>query len=240
MIRAYDEHYLSKAQIALAHMLRYATTDLCYEIDRFFEMFIESGIAAAFENGTSHYTVGMSGVELAREVVFRITGKTRSAEPSWSLEKTPVYWCGWALSYYQWYSAHTFQDIYAFIRPSKIVCMYDPFHEMDILHFVDALDKIIPRVDITTHLARLRKEAGISQRLLAYASGISVRMIQNYEQRRKDINKAQGETVHRLSVALGCDMADLLEMPGAKSLNDSKPAPCFTSQAALPSGSRAR
>ena len=43
------------------------------------------------------------------------------------------------------------------------------------------------------------------------SSGVSFRTIQQYEQRQKDINKAQAETLLRLSRSLFCNMEDLLE-----------------------------
>ena len=46
---------------------------------------------------------------------------------------------------------------------------------------------------------------------LAKRSQVSLRSIQMYEQRNKDINKASAETVLRLSRVLGCTMEDLLE-----------------------------
>ena len=41
--------------------------------------------------------------------------------------------------------------------------------------------------------------------------GVSVRMIEQYEQGRKDINRASSATVLQLSRALGCRMEDLIE-----------------------------
>lgn len=62
-----------------------------------------------------------------------------------------------------------------------------------------------------TNLARLRKKSGLSQSGLAAESGVSVRMIQKYEQRVKDINLAAAVTVYRLAKALSCGVEDLLE-----------------------------
>lgn len=62
-----------------------------------------------------------------------------------------------------------------------------------------------------TNLKRIRTAYGYSQRGLAEMSGVSLRSIQMYEQRNKDINKAQSESLHRLAKALGCTMEDLLE-----------------------------
>ena len=62
-----------------------------------------------------------------------------------------------------------------------------------------------------TNLKRIREAAGISQSKLAEASGVSVRMIQHYEQGFKDLNRAQAITVHRLAQALDCKVEDLVE-----------------------------
>lgn len=52
---------------------------------------------------------------------------------------------------------------------------------------------------------------GLSRSQLVKASGVGVRSIQLYEQRQKDINKAQGIALYRLSRALRCTMEQLLE-----------------------------
>jgi len=46
---------------------------------------------------------------------------------------------------------------------------------------------------------------------LAERSGVSIRSIQMYEQRNKNINKASADTMYRLAKALGCTMEDLIE-----------------------------
>lgn len=60
------------------------------------------------------------------------------------------------------------------------------------------------------NLKRVRTEKGMSQSDLAEASGVSVRMIQHYEQGVRDINKAEALSVLRLADALGCDVRDIL------------------------------
>ena len=62
-----------------------------------------------------------------------------------------------------------------------------------------------------TNFKRIRLIYGCSQRELAEMSGVSLRSIQMYEQRNKDINKAQAESLYCLAKALGCTMEDLLE-----------------------------
>ncbi len=46
---------------------------------------------------------------------------------------------------------------------------------------------------------------------LAGQADVPVRTIQQYEQRQKDINKAQAETLLRLARALNCNVEDLME-----------------------------
>lgn len=60
------------------------------------------------------------------------------------------------------------------------------------------------------NLKKSRENAGLSQSSLAKMSGISVRVIQNYEQGVRDINKAQAMTVYKLANALNCNMEDIL------------------------------
>lgn len=66
-----------------------------------------------------------------------------------------------------------------------------------------------------SNMKKLRKEHGMTQAELAERSGVSIRMIQYYEQGRADINKAEALTVYRLADALNNRMEDLLELDEA-------------------------
>ena len=44
--------------------------------------------------------------------------------------------------------------------------------------------------------------------------GVGLRSIQMYEQRNKDINRAEAVSLLKLARALGCEMEDLLEPQG--------------------------
>ena len=46
---------------------------------------------------------------------------------------------------------------------------------------------------------------------MAEKSGVALRMIQQYEQRAKNINKVAAENLFALAQALGCRAEDLLE-----------------------------
>ena len=60
-------------------------------------------------------------------------------------------------------------------------------------------------------LSEIRKARGFTQQQLSEASGVTLRMIQLYEQKQNDINKAQVAMVINLAKALGCDVEDLIE-----------------------------
>ena len=59
-------------------------------------------------------------------------------------------------------------------------------------------------------LKATREEVGMSQTELAEKSGVSVRMIQHYEQGFKNINKASVMTVLKLAEAMGADIYEII------------------------------
>ncbi len=63
-----------------------------------------------------------------------------------------------------------------------------------------------------SNLKRIREEKNITQAKLSEASGVNIRMIQHYEQGVKDINKAQGITLHNIAQALECKVEDILNL----------------------------
>lgn len=214
MIHAYDKIYLDKARVVLGRMLDFAVYDLNYDITEFFNMFLASGLAARFEKGDYAIIVGMSGVELAYQVLELTTGNTERIKPSYTVDRSEEYWAGWALAYYQWETALRFEEIIRYIPIAEIVKLYSPYHEMDIRQFCDKMDEQYRASKPETNLKTLRMKLGMSQRELAEASGVPLRTIQQYEQRQKNINKAQGEYLIMLAQALCCEVPDLIEKTG--------------------------
>ncbi|MBO7426828.1 MAG: helix-turn-helix transcriptional regulator [Clostridiales bacterium] len=211
MIRAYDKLYLEKAGTTLAMMMDFAVNGLHKNIADFFDLFIVSGVAELFGNGDVSIVAGRSGIELVYEVCERIGLPYEKAEVGFMSDRSREYWAGWALAYYQWYTSMSFREIIRYVSINDIVKMYDPYHEMDIKQFVDHMDDMIRLSRSDTNLKILRLRSGLSQSKLAEASGVPVRTIQQYEQRRKNINKAQGEYLLMLASALSCDPTDLIE-----------------------------
>ena len=62
-----------------------------------------------------------------------------------------------------------------------------------------------------SRLQEIRKARGFTQQQLSDASGVSLRMIQLYEQKQNDIGKAQVNIVISLAKALGCDVEDIID-----------------------------
>ena len=98
MICAYDKVYLDKARVALGRMLDFAVYDLKYDITEFFNLFIKSGVAERFETGDFAVIVGMSGVELAYEVLEQSGVESERIKPTYIASRSEEFWTGWALS----------------------------------------------------------------------------------------------------------------------------------------------
>jgi DNA-binding transcriptional regulator YiaG len=214
-MRAYDETYLNDAMNNLGDMFDYAINDCGYDGESFFSQFLISGVAKAFEQGNPKYVAGLSGPELASEVIFKTESIRLCTIPSEDINKTPEYWAGWILAYYQWYSARRFKDMQRYgLTFTRVLSMYPTLHEADESKFIVIAENIIKKSakESPSNLQRIRKASGKTQKALSEDSGVTLRMIQLYEQRRQDINKAQAIALSRIAHVLGCDVEDLLEV----------------------------
>ena len=211
MMHAYDKTYLDKARTSLGRMLDFAVYDLHYDIEAFFHLFLTSGVSDRFETGDFTVLAGMSGVELAYEVLELSGIDCPRITPNYTINRSEEYWTGWALAYYQWYTALNFVEIVRYIPIKDIMALYSPYHEMDIRHFVDKMNELYKTAKPDTNLKLLRKKAGLTQQELAEQSGVPLRTLQQYEQRQKDINKAQAGYLMMLARVLCCKVEKLME-----------------------------
>ena len=211
--RAYQKFYLDDAQQNLAVMFDYAIRLLKYDADQFFLYFIQSEVAQKFEHANPKYIAGMCGIELAQNVLTKIGAAPKfPTEPKIELGKE--FWLGWVLAYYQWYSGLKFSDLQEYgLVPSQILARYI-LHEADISKFVSVANKIIlaNKAASPTRLQKIRKARGLTQKELSELSGVSLRMIQLYEQRQNDINQASGQTINSLARALCCNFYEIMEI----------------------------
>ena len=212
-IHAYQKFYLNDAQQNLAVMFDYALRTLKYDGDQFFLYFIQSEVAQKFGHANPKYIVGMSGIELCQNVLTKI-GATRDFPSEPQIKQGKEFWLGWVLAYYQWYSGLKFSDLQEYgLVPSEILSRYI-LHEADISKFVSTANKIIlaNKAASPTRLQKIRKVRGLTQKELSELSGVSLRMIQLYEQRQNDINQASGQTINSLARALCCNFYDITEI----------------------------
>ena len=211
MIHAYDKIYLSVAQKCLAHMLDYMVNGLKYPLEKAWEYFWVSGLSRHFEAGDSSILAGTSGVELARKLLEQAGEPIPTRKATYAYDRSPEYWTGWAIAYYQWDTGLRFSEIEQAVPIAEVRMLYTPYHEMDVRQFADKMNELYRAAKPETNLKSLRTLAEMSQSELARQAKIPVRTIQQYEQRQKDINKAQGEALLRLARVLHCSIDDLME-----------------------------
>ena len=128
------------------------------------------------------------------------------------IDRSPEYWLGWSLAHYVWEKNCRFDYLFRAVSPENLMGMYYTLHEADISKFVIQVDVLLKEYYNQSMLARLRTYANLSQSMLAEKSGVSVRIIQSYEQKIRDINKAQFSTVAKLAEALECNPIELMEI----------------------------
>ena len=210
-IRAYDELYLPGAQNVLGYAVDFAITSLALTPIVFGNARSVSSSAKQFSEGNPRYVAGMNGCELARAVLDDVGADYPEVEDEMYLDKSPEYWAGWALAYYQWSSALPFMEILRAVSLEDIIGMYPLYHEMDLSHFADQMDRLLKKAYPQTRLRERRSNCGLSQSELADQADVPLRQIQLFEQGQRDINKTSAITLLKLSKALHCKMEDLLE-----------------------------
>ena len=210
MTHAYQEIYRSKAQSTLGDAFDYAVNVCHMDGTTFTKLFCASTVSRRMENGEPAYIAGKSGIEIVLEVVSETMGKSLDLESHEHMARSREYWIGWAAAYYQWHSGRKYSDIFKVISFEDMRKMYYTLHEADITKFVDTADQLMKEYFSETNLKRIRTAYGLTQAELAKRSDVSLRSIQMYEQRNKDINKASVDTVHSLAKVLGCAIEDLI------------------------------
>ena len=102
VIRAYDEEYVSGAQRILGDAVDFAVMSLGLDPVLFGNAFAVSESSKQFAAGNPRYVAGMNGCELARKVLTETKVSFEDTEDEMFIDKSPEYWAGWVLAYYQW------------------------------------------------------------------------------------------------------------------------------------------
>ena len=211
MTHAYAEEYLDDAMQNLGEAFDYAADACKIDIEKFMQYFISGKYAEQFGNGNPKIISGMSGTELAINVISESGKSINFPEAQIEYDYSAEYWCGWILAYYQWYTKRSFKNIYNYISMAEVLKLYPTLHEAPEDKFVDTVNAIISDRIGTTALQAQRKKAGLTQAQLAEKANVNLRTLQQYELGAKKINKASFQTVMALCNALGCRAEDIIE-----------------------------
>ena len=203
-IQTYNDLYLHYVAENLGVMFEHAV-DIGINPTIFWNTFINSNVAKQIEKGNPKYLT-CSALDYLNEIY---AGKRNIPEKE-DINKDMYYWAGWILAQYQHKKGYSFYKINNNLPIEKVLDLYFTLHEADVTKFYDVADTYFKKQEIT-NIKKIRQANELSQSELAKKAGVELRSIQMYEQRRNDINKAQGETLYKLANALGCNIEDLLE-----------------------------
>ncbi|MCR5278376.1 MAG: helix-turn-helix domain-containing protein [Lachnospiraceae bacterium] len=207
---AYKETYLEYARKNLGDLFDYAVNVHKMKANDFWDIFAGSKLARALSCGEPKYTVGMSGSELFAELIYDTYRKRIDLKETKSFDRSREYWAGFALAFYQWRSGTSYAAIRRRgIMLSDIVDLY-VLHEASDEKFVEVMTGRMDDKRKSDTLKRLRIYAGLTQKELSEVSGVSLRMIQLYEQGQNDLSKAQASVVLSLAKSLGTDIEELI------------------------------
>lgn len=206
-----DDLYKEDAMQNLAGLMDIAVNVYSLKDELAQHAFLSSGIAEQFERHNPVFISGKSSLELAQMMASSI-GITSHPEVVERFDRSRDWWAGWVLAWYQFDTGALYKSVFDKISFSNIKAMYSPLHEAHESKVVEELRRLIADKSGASRLKTQREATGFSQSQLAKSSGVGLRAIQMYEQRNKDINKAQAITLFRLANALHCETSDLMEL----------------------------
>ena len=167
-----------------------------------------------FESGMPRVICGMSGDELAREIIARAGLKPAECREIYPFDRSPQYWAGWVLAYTQWTSSLCFSDLFEVAPIDWIIGSYHPLHEAPEDKFAGiVIEKWNKAQADKKGLKAARKAAGLTQKQLATQSGVKLRAIQLYEQNQLDLRRASVSSALALANNLNCAIEDLVWQP---------------------------
>jgi DNA-binding XRE family transcriptional regulator len=207
-MHAYDEIYLDGAMIRMGDMLEYACLDCGYDPDSFWKMFLQSRIARHFETGDVSIIAGKSGPEIAHIVLEEVDFLKEFPQPMWRENRSDLFWSGWILAYYQWYTAYSFSKIWDSISIRMLQKLYPALHEADIKKAVEVLTNMQKPVE-KTKIADLRAIKGMTQQELADQAHMSISQLQRLEYGERKIENLSLKTAISLANALGVSVEEL-------------------------------
>lgn len=214
MTHAYSEMYLEDAMRTLGEAVDFALCDQGLSPIELTTILLNSLEMRQFERGVTRVVCGMSGDELAREIIASAGLKPAECRGSYPLDRSPQYWAGWVLAYTQWTCGLGFSDLFEVAPLDWIIGSYHPFHEASEDKFAGiVIDKWNKAQAGKKGLKAARKASGLTQKQLAAQSGVKLRAIQLYEQNQLDLLRASVSSALALANTLHCSIEDLVWQP---------------------------
>ena len=206
MIQDYSCNHIRET---IAVCFDFAINTLKIKPDIFVNIFINSKAINKIEIMHPGYFFGMSGIEICQNILDEANIKYDKSIEYESIDRNIYYWLGDSLAYYAFNKNYRYKYVFSFISIESLLKMYDKYHEIDISYFANKLDEY--RKLSPSKLKSIRENRKLSQNDLSLYSMVSLRTIRAYEQKQKDINKAEVMTVLKLAHTLNCSIDDILE-----------------------------
>ena len=206
-MNAYNEMYLQDAMQNLGEMMEYIAVACSMDMNTFFDRFIISGYAYAWEHGDPACISGMSGTELGRRVLESTEDSTGVYPPALIMyDAGEEYWCGWIMAYIQWRLNIPFRRIKKIIDFDGLTRIYPAMHtapeERCVNHVLELMKMERSERNNISRLQFYRQQLGLTQKELAEAAEVNLRTLQQYETGSKDIARASVSSVIRLARVL--------------------------------------
>ena len=114
-------------QMVVVTMLDYMVNDLQCPLETAWNWFLTSNASRRFEIGDGSVLAGTSGVELARQVLEQTGEPVPTCEASYSYDRSPEYWTGWAIAYYLWETGLSFSEINQAVPINDVRMLYSSY-----------------------------------------------------------------------------------------------------------------
>lgn len=212
MMHAYNKYYLDDVMLAMGAMFDYAVNACGQGVELFHFRFLASGVACQIEKRNPRYLSGLSGVEMAREVLCK-TGSMVPATNDYVIDQgSTEFWTGWTLAYLQWYLNVSFSVLQQRgMGIAELYSNYGTLHEADLSKTVDIVrGRLVESFKNDNPLKTARKNAGLTQEELASLTGSSLSAIRAYEQGQLNISNAAAESVLKICQEIGCSLSSML------------------------------
>lgn len=139
MTRAYNGIYLDSAQDILGHAFDWVANTCCDDLALFCDRFSQSRVSSLFESGHPRYIAGCNGAELVNWVMEDLNLDDYGEPHEFYADRSPEYWVGWVLAYFQWSRNLAFNLIFKRIPLERILDLYPLGHEQDVRNVADTL-----------------------------------------------------------------------------------------------------